>query len=112
MLHAALEGLTDLGRVVELCSEKPAKIFGLYPRKGSLLPGADADIVIADPSREYVVREDDLAYTHKLAPVLGMRLRGRVEKVLLRGELIVDDGKLVVDRPLGSFLTRDGRGRL
>jgi dihydroorotase len=112
MVHAALEGLIDLGRVVELCSERPAKIFGLYPRKGSLLPGADADIVVVDPSREYVVREDDLAYMHKLAPVLGMKLRGRVEKVLLRGELIVDDGELVVDRPLGSFLTRGGGGRL
>jgi len=106
MLHVALEGLIDIGKVVELCSENPAKVFGLYPRKGVLLPGADADIVIVDPSREYVVREEDLAYTHKLTPALGMKLRGRVEKVLLRGELIVDDGKLVTDRPLGTFLSR------
>lgn len=106
MVHAALEGLIDVGKVVELCSENPAKVFGLYPRKGSLLPGADADIVIVDPSKEYVVREEDLAYAHKLTPVIGMRLRGKVEKVLLRGELVVDDGELVADRPLGTFLSR------
>jgi len=109
MVHAALEGLIDIGKVVELCSENPAKVFGLYPRKGMLLPGADADIVIVDPSEEYVVREEDLAYVHKLTPVLGMKLRGRVEKVLLRGELIVDEGKLVVEKPLGTFLSREQR---
>lgn len=101
MLTVALDGLMPLGEVVKLCSESPAKIFGLYPTKGSLLPGADADIVVADPSAEYTVHEESLAYKSKLSPYVGRRLRGRIDKVFLRGELVVDGSNLVVEKPMG-----------
>jgi len=101
MVSSALEGFITLNKVVELCSENPARIFGLYPAKGTLLPGADADIVVVDPAVEYTVTEESLAYKHKLSPYIGWRLRGRVDKVFLRGELAVDDGVLVADKPRG-----------
>lgn len=102
MVSSALDGHISLNKVVELCSENPAKIFGLYPVKGTLLPGADADIVVIDPTSEYVVTEDSLAYKHKLSPFIGWRIKGRVDKVFLRGELVVDDGVLVASRPGGK----------
>lgn len=102
MVTSAFEGRVSLGRVVELCSENPAKIFGLFPAKGALLPGADADIVVIDPSVEYTVSEESLAYKSRLSPYTGWRLKGRVDKVLLRGELVVDEGKLVVEKPVGK----------
>ncbi len=101
MLTSALEGRIPLGKVVELCSENPAKIFGLYPAKGSLLPGADADIVVVDPRAEYVVTEESLVYKHRLSPYVGWRLKGRVDKVFLRGEIIVEEGGLVAEKPTG-----------
>ncbi len=104
MLTSALEGRIPIGRVVELCSENPARIFGLYPTKGSLLPGADADVVAVDPAAEYVVTEESLAYKHRLSPYVGWRLKGRVDKVFLRGELVVDGGDLVIERPIGRPL--------
>lgn len=101
MLTAALDGLMPLGEVVRLCSENPARIFGLYPTKGSLLPGADADIVVADPAAEYTVRDESLAYKSRLSPYVGWRLRGRIDKVFLRGELVVDGGDLAIEKPVG-----------
>lgn len=104
MVSSALEGLVPLTRIVKVCSENPAKIFGLYPVKGSLLPGADADIVVIDPSVEHVVMEDELEYKYKLTPYINWRLRGRIDKVFLRGELVVDEGTLVVKKPPGKFI--------
>lgn len=104
VLTSALNGLIPLGKLVELCSENPAKIFGLYPTKGSLLPGADADIVVVDPVAEYVVSEESLAYKNKLTPYVRWKLRGLVDKVFLRGELVVDGGSLIVEKPLGKPL--------
>ncbi|MEM2006314.1 MAG: dihydroorotase family protein [Sulfolobales archaeon] len=104
MLASALDGLIPLGKVVELCSENPAKIFGLYPMKGSLLPGADADMVVIDPSVEYAIARESLAYKNKLTPYIGRRLRGRIDKVFLRGELVVDGGSVLVEKPTGRAL--------
>lgn len=101
MLTSALDGFIPLGDVAKLCSENPAKIFGLYPIKGSLLPGADADIAVADPAAEHIVHEESLAYKNRLSPYVGRKLRGRIDKVFLRGELVVDDGNLVVEKPMG-----------
>ncbi|MCX8184763.1 MAG: dihydroorotase family protein [Sulfolobales archaeon] len=109
MLTSALEGAIPIGRVVELCSENPAKIFGLYPVKGSLLPGSDADIIAVDPSAEYVVSEETLEYKNKLTPYVGWKLKGKIDKVFLRGELVVDRGTIVVDRPSGKPLGREAK---
>jgi len=83
-----------------------AKIFGIYPQKGALLPGSDADVVIWDPEKkvQYGVAHSQHRTDHNLYE--GWDLVGYPEKVFLRGELIVDDEKWLGKRGMGQFLKR------
>jgi dihydropyrimidinase len=91
---------------VALNATNPAKIFGLYPRKGTLLPGSDADIVIWDPEKKvkYGVAHAQHRTDHNLYE--GWELVGYPEKVFLRGELIVDNEGWLGKRGMGQFLKR------
>jgi dihydropyrimidinase len=91
---------------VALTSSNPAKIFGLYPRKGALVPGADADIVIWDPLRrvKYGVAMSHQRTDYNLYE--GWELTGYPEKVFLRGHLIVDGDQWLGKRGMGQFLKR------
>jgi dihydropyrimidinase len=91
-------------RFVAVTSENAARYFGLYPRKGALLPGSDADIVVYDPEPTSVVRHTSLHDATDHTPYEGMTVRGRVRDVFLRGRHVVDDGELVPDLPPGQFL--------
>ncbi len=91
---------------VALTSANPAKIFGLYPRKGSLLPGSDADIAIWDPHRKLTY---GVAYAqHRTDYNLfeGWELTGYPETVLLRGQVIVDQGQWLGQAGMGQYLRR------
>jgi len=92
---------------VSMMSTNPAKIFGLYPRKGALLPGSDADIVIWDPERivDYGVRMSHQRTDYNLYE--GWKLTGYPEKVFLRGKLIVDGDEWFGSRGLGKYLHRN-----
>ena len=92
----------ELPRLIRMLSENPARLFGLYPRKGAILPGSDADLVIYDPMPRGTVRHQDLHYLAGYSPYEGMPLRGRVRTVISRGEVIVEDG---------AFVGAVGRGR-
>jgi allantoinase len=85
--------------LARLTSANPARLFGLYPRKGSLRPGADADLTIVDPGEEWTVRAGDLFARHKHSPYDGCKLRGRVRATLVRGRLVYRDGAIIA--PLG-----------
>jgi len=89
---------------VELNCTNPAKIFGMYPQKGTIMPGADADIAIWDPDKEinYGVRFSHQRTDYNLFE--GWQLKGIVEKVFLRGQLIVDGGQWFGKRGGGSFI--------
>ena len=91
---------------VALTSTNPAKIFGLYPRKGTLLPGSDADLVIWDPNRK--VKYGVAMAQHRTDYNLyeGWELTGYPEKVFLRGQLIVDSGQWLGKAGGGQFLSR------
>ncbi len=93
-----------LERLVALVSTNAARIFGLFPRKGTLLPGADADLVILDPNREWTVTADQLQYRHPLTPYLGWRISGWVERVLVRGRTVYRDGEVVGAPGYGCLL--------
>jgi dihydropyrimidinase len=92
----------SLNRWVEIVSTAPAKMFGLYPRKGTIAVGSDADIVVWDPEQEITIS----AQTHHMrvdySMYEGFRLKGNAETVLSRGSVIVDKGR---------WLGRDGQGR-
>lgn len=74
-------------------SEAPAQLAGLYPAKGALVTGADADLVIWDPDQEGLVDGSALYHRHPLTPYHGRRLRGRVRTTFLRGNVVFDDGE-------------------
>lgn len=91
---------------VALTSTNPAKIFGMYPKKGDLLPGSDADVVIWDPERQLTY---GLAYAHHRTDYNlyeGWRLTGFPEKVFLRGQLIVDGDQWMGKPGMGKFIKR------
>jgi len=99
-------GLLTPNQFVALTSTNPARIFGLYPRKGSLSPGADADLVIWDPDRRLTY---GVAYAHHRTDYNlfeGWDLVGYPEKVLLRGQLIVDGDRWLGQAGKGRFLHR------
>jgi allantoinase len=85
----------SLPLLARLTSAAPARLFGLHPRKGSLRPGADADLAIVDLNEEWTVRADDLFARHKHSPYDGRRLRGRVRTTLVRGRVVFRDGAIV-----------------
>lgn len=87
---------------VELCCTNPARIFGLYPQKGSLVPGGDADLVIFDPHKKMILRKDMLHENVDYTPYEGLELRGFPEMTIIAGEVVARDG---------NFLGRKGNGR-
>jgi dihydropyrimidinase len=101
------QGRISLNRWVEICSAAPARIFGLYPRKGTLAPGSDADIVIWDPGRESIVS----AKTHHMrvdySMYEGIKVSGCADTVLSRGKVIVDRGHWLGNEGWGRFVRRD-----
>ncbi|MHB1930701.1 MAG: dihydropyrimidinase [Acidimicrobiales bacterium] len=100
-------GRITLERWVELTSTAPARLFGLYPRKGSLLPGSDADIVVYDPGRSHVlgVAGHHMAVDYSVWE--GRRVPGGVEVVLSRGEVVIRDGAFGGRPGHGRFVPRD-----
>lgn len=96
-----------LTRFVQLMSTNTAKIFGLYPRKGSILPGMDADITIIDQNREWVINGADpgMYYMCKWSPYDGIKVKGGIEATIVRGEVVFQDGVVVGKKGYGKFLT-------
>ena len=111
-LHLLWEGVTQgkisMNRFVEITATAPAKLFGLYPRKGSLAIGADADIVVWDPRRALRLGVDTLHMRVDYSPFEGRVVPGSPSHVLSRGELIVQNGQWVgkAKQGRGQFLRR------
>jgi dihydropyrimidinase len=108
--HGVNQGKISLNRFVEIVSTTPAKLFGLYPRKGELAAGSDADIVVWDPNEEHTIS----AKTHHMrvdySMFEGFRVKGVARQVLSRGEVVVDQGSFLGRTGRGSFLRREARG--
>ncbi len=83
----------------------PARVAGLAEHKGSIAAGRDADLVVFDPDAEWVVDASAIRFRHPLTPYAGRRVRGRVRAVYLRGDLILEDGRLD-GPPRGRLLSR------
>jgi allantoinase len=92
----------DPSLAVRLLSERPAEIFGLAPRKGSLAPGSDADLVLFDPGRRWNVTVEDHFQRQPWSPYEGMAMTGRVVRTIRRGESIFDDSRAGRDRILAA----------
>lgn len=105
------KGRFDVNRFVQLVSTEPAKIFGLYPKKGALVPGADADVVVWDPERTQSLSASALHMRTDYSPYEGRTVKGAPSLVFSRGEAIVEDGRwLDAGRAgRGRFLKRAAR---
>ena len=97
--------LTD---VPLLLSERPARINGIYPKKGTLRIGADADIVVFDPNEEWVISADKLHMATDFSPYEGWTVNGRVDTVLLRGKVVYSDGEFRGKEGAGGFVPSVG----
>ncbi len=108
--HGVNAGKLSLNRFVEITSTAPARIFGLYPRKGVLAPGSDADIVIWDPQAEYTIS----ARTHHMrvdySMFEGYRVKGNARTVISRGEVVVENNAFQGKAGRGQYLRRSARG--
>jgi len=101
----------SLNRWVEVCSMTPAKLFGLYPRKGTLAPGADADIVLFDPNRKLTLSRSVLHERVDYTPYDGIPLKGYPIMTIARGQVLCDKGEWVGATGQGQFLKRDRHDR-
>jgi len=100
------KGRINLPRMVELLCEEPARVFGLAPRKGRIAVGADADLVVFNPDREWRVSREDLHSKSGYSAYEGWTLRGKVERTIIRGEVVVEDGALRQSPGYGEYLAR------
>ena len=103
-------GKLSLQRMVDVFATAPAKLFGLYPRKGSITIGGDADIVIFDPDYTGRISVETSLQGIDFNPYEGFEQKGRPEKVFLRGKLTVDGGKFVGSLGQGRFIEREPYG--
>ncbi len=100
------QGRLSLNRFVELTSTTPAKLFGLFPKKGTIAVGSDADVVLFNPAATQTVRAAALHGNCDYTLLEGRTLQGRVEKVFLRGTLIVDGPQWLGREGMGRFVPR------
>jgi len=102
-------GRIPLNRFVELTSTSPARIFGLFPRKGTIAPGSDADIVVFDPEKTVRLAAKSLHMKVDYNPYEGRTVTGATEIVISRGRVIVEGGRFTGRAGAGAFLKRSAR---
>jgi allantoinase len=102
-VHEHKLALEDIARVY---SEMPARLWGVYPRKGALHVGSDADIVLIDPSDTYTLRNEVMHSKAGWTPYDGMQVTGRPVMTMVRGQVIADRGKIVAEPGVGRFTRR------
>ena len=96
----------SVAQMCRLLSENPAKLYGLFPRKGTLQSGADADIVVYDPSGGHVIRAEDCESAAGYSPYEGFATDGGIRQVWLRGRLAVENGNVLFSQPEGRYMAR------
>jgi len=101
-----MQGKLSLNRFVQLTSTTPAKLFGLFPKKGTIAVGSDADVVLFDPAATQVIHAKHLHSQCDYTLLEGRTLRGQVRKVFLRGEMIVDGEQWLGREGMGRFVPR------
>jgi len=104
--EGVLKKRIDLNRFVQLIATNPARIMGLAPQKGSIEIGADADLMIFDPTQEKNISTESLHQHVDYTPFAGITAKGWPKIVMLRGEVLVRDGKLLGSKGFGQYIKR------
>ncbi|MBS4026519.1 MAG: amidohydrolase family protein, partial [Clostridia bacterium] len=94
----------SLNRLTEIFSLNPAKRFGLYPTKGSLEVGSDADFIILDLDKEWICKAEDMHYLNKHTPYDGKKYKGFIEETYVRGTLVQKNNEILIERGFGEFI--------
>jgi dihydropyrimidinase len=108
--HGVNQGKLSLNRFVEITSTAPARIFGMYPKKGHIAAGSDADVVIWDPRARHTISAKSHHMRVDYSMFEGFEVEGNARTVISRGEVIVDNGKFLGKVGRGNFLRREARG--
>ena len=95
----------SLATMCKVLSENPAKLYGMFPRKGVIAPGADADIVVYDPQADHILRAEDMVSRAGYTPYEGFVTHGSVSQVWLRGKLMVENGHVISEQE-GQYIVR------
>ncbi len=103
-------GKISVNKMVELASTNPAKVFGMYPMKGSLNIGADADMVVFDPDKEVTVDYHKMETNCDWNPFQDKQLKGYPQLTIVRGKVIGKEGKCVGEKGYGKFVKRGSSG--
>ena len=106
IFQGVVSGEITLPRWVELCSTTPARMMGLHPRKGEIMAGADADIVIYDPNRQWTISVDNHHMNMDHSAYEGVQVTGHVDTVFSRGQMIIDDETYLGRKSDGQYLRR------
>ena len=106
LLDAVAEGKLTLQRLVQTYSEAPARLLGLYPRKGALRIGSDADVVLVDTEQEHVLSNDNIVSKAGWTPFDGRRVKGQAVMTMLRGQVVAENGKVTAEPGGGRFVIR------
>jgi Dihydroorotase and related cyclic amidohydrolases len=108
LIHqGVVRGEISLARWVEVTATTPARMFGLYPRKGVIAPGSDADIVIYDPAATQTLSAETHHMNVDYSAYEGLQITGKVQTVLSRGRTVIADGEFKGNAGHGQFLQRD-----
>jgi len=100
------KGRISINRLVEVFSTNPAKLYGLYPKKGCIAVGSDADIVILDPEKEVTLSVDTLHHNVDYTPYEGWKVKGYPVTTIVRGKIVCNDGEFFGEKGYGEFLPR------
>jgi dihydropyrimidinase len=100
------KGRIDACAFVRLTATNPARLFGLYPRKGTIAPGSDADLVVWDATRQVTITNASLQHVIDYTPYEGLEVTGWPVATVRRGEIVMQDGKVQAEPGSGQFLAR------
>lgn len=100
------KGKMSINQFVQLLCENPAKIFGIYPKKGAIIPNADADIIILNPNKEDILTKSKLHSACDYTPYENFKVSCSIDYVLSRGKLIVKDNEFIGEKGYGKFMHR------
>jgi dihydropyrimidinase len=101
------KGKITLNKYVEVACTNPAKIFGMFPRKGTLAPGSDADMVIFDPNEAHTLSVSTHHMNVDYSAYEGWPVTGKVKTVILRGRVAIDKEECLVEKGYGKFIKRN-----
>lgn len=104
--EGVMKNRININKFVEVCSTNPAKIFGIYPKKGTIQVGSDGDIVIIDPNVEKVLKIEDLHSNIDYSAYEGIKIKGCPIYTIVRGKIIVKNNNFIGEKGYGEFLKR------